>query len=216
MCGACDSVCDDEECCCDSEMTGFGPARIGARVPSMELSAYDPKKDDLVKIDTAELLGKWVIYFFYPADFTFVCPTELEEMAGLYAEFQKEGAEVLSVSTDTAFAHKAWHDTSDAIKKIQYPMVADPDGSLSMLFGTYIEEGDDAGLSLRGTFIVDPKGVLKTIEIHDNAIGRSGKELLRKLRAAKFVAEHGGNVCPASWEPGDDTLKPGIGLVGKI
>lgn len=207
-------MCGD--CACESDTPMIGTLSIGDTLPTMELSVYDPKKDDLAKVNTKDLLGKWVVYFFYPADFTFVCPTELEEMAGLYAEFQKEGAEVLSVSTDTAFAHKAWHDTSDAIKKIEYPMVADPDGSLSMLFGTYITEGEDAGLSLRGSFIVDPKGVLKTIEIHDNAIGRSGKELLRKLRAAKFVAEHGGNVCPASWEPGDDTLKPGIDLVGKI
>ncbi len=189
---------------------------IGDTLPSMELAAYDPKKDDITTIKTKDLLGKWLIYFFYPADFTFVCPTELEEMADLYAQFTKEGAEVLSVSTDTVFAHKAWHDNSPAIKKIQYPMVADPDGSLSMLFGTYIAEGEDAGLSLRGSFIVDPAGVLKAMEINDNAIGRSGKELLRKLRAAKFVAEHGGSVCPASWEPGAETLKPGIGLVGKI
>jgi len=165
---------------------------------------------------TESFKGKWMVYFFYPADFSFVCPTELEEMAKLYDEFKKEGAEVLAVSTDTVYTHKAWHDHSEAIKKVQFPMVADPDGSLSMLFGTYIDDGDDAGLSLRGSFIVSPDGVLKTIEIHDNAIGRSGKELLRKLRAAKFVAEHSGNVCPASWEPGEDTLKKGMDLVGKI
>lgn len=201
--------------CCGDEAMG-GTLEIGDKLPEMELPAYDPKKDDETIIKTKDLLGKWVIYFFYPADFTFVCPTELEEMAEMYADFVKEGAEVLSVSTDTVFAHKAWHDMSPAIKKIKYPMVADPDGSLSMLFGTYISEGGDAGLSLRGSFIVDPEGVLKTIEINDNAIGRSGKELLRKLRAAKFVSEHGGNVCPASWEPGEDTLKKGMDLVGKI
>lgn len=206
---------DEKLCSCGDDMVN-GTLEIGDKLPEMELPAYDPKKDDITTVKTKDLLGKWVIYFFYPADFTFVCPTELEEMAEMYADFQKEGAEVLSVSTDTVFAHKAWHDTSEAIKKITYPMVADPDGSLSMLFGTYISEGEDVGLSLRGTFIVDPEGVLKTIEINDNAIGRSGKELLRKLRAAKFVAEHGGNVCPASWEPGEDTLKKGIDLVGKI
>lgn len=207
---------NEEECMCDHGEELMGSLAIGDTLPEMELPAYDPKKDDFTKVNTKDLLGKWVIYFFYPADFTFVCPTELEEMADLYPEFQKEGAEVLSVSTDTTFAHKAWHDNSAAIKKIQYPMIADPDGSLSMLFGTYIPEGDDAGLSLRGSFLVSPEGVLKTIEIHDNAIGRSGKELLRKLRAAKFVAEHGGNVCPASWEPGEETLQPGVDLVGKI
>jgi peroxiredoxin (alkyl hydroperoxide reductase subunit C) len=187
--------------------------RIGDSLPDMELRAYDPKKDEDVTLKTADYKGKWQIYFFYPADFTFVCPTELEEMADMYADFQKEGAEVFSVSTDTVFTHKAWHDESAAIKKVQFPMIADRTGELSHLFGTYIEE---EGNSLRGTFIIDPNGVLKTIEINHNDIGRSGKELLRKLRAAKFVNEHGGQVCPASWEPGEDTLKPGLDLVGKI
>jgi peroxiredoxin (alkyl hydroperoxide reductase subunit C) len=187
--------------------------RIGDSLPDMELRAYDPKKDEDVTLMTANYKGKWQIYFFYPADFTFVCPTELEEMADMYADFQKEGAEVFSVSTDTVFTHKAWHDESEAIKKVQFPMIADRTGELCHLFGTYIEE---EGNSLRGTFIIDPNGVLKTIEINHNDIGRSGKELLRKLRAAKFVNEHGGQVCPASWEPGDDTLKPGLDLVGKI
>jgi peroxiredoxin (alkyl hydroperoxide reductase subunit C) len=187
--------------------------RIGDSLPDMELRAYDPKKDEDVTLKTADYKGKWQIYFFYPADFTFVCPTELEEMADMYADFQKEGAEVFSVSTDTVFTHKAWHDESAAIKKVQFPMIADRTGELCHLFGTYIEE---EGNSLRGTFIIDPNGVLKTIEINHNDIGRSGKELLRKLRAAKFVNEHGGQVCPASWEPGDDTLKPGLDLVGKI
>lgn len=187
--------------------------RIGDSFPDMELKAYDPKKDEEVTVKTADYKGKWQIYFFYPADFTFVCPTELEEMADMYADFQKEGAEVFSVSTDTVFAHKAWHDESAAIKKVQFMMIADRTGELSHLFGTYIEE---EGNSLRGTFIIDPNGVLKTIEINHNDIGRSGKELLRKLRAAKFVNEHGGQVCPASWEPGEATLKPGMDLVGKI
>lgn len=190
--------------------------RIGDTLPELTLSAYHPGKDEVVTLNTADYKGKWKIFFFYPADFTFVCPTELEEMADNYDEFKKEGAEVFSVSTDTVFSHKAWHDNSKAIAKIAYPMVADPAGKLSRLFGVYIGEGDDAGLALRGTFIVDPNGVLKTIEIHDNAIGRSAKEALRKLRAAKFVAEHGGNVCPAAWEPGEETLKPGMDLVGKI
>jgi len=157
--------------------------------------------------------GKWLILFFYPADFTFVCPTELEEMADTYEAFQKENAEIVSVSTDTAFAHKAWYDVSDTIKKIKFPMAADPTHTLTNMMGTHIDED---GLSLRGTFIVDPDGVLKTIEINDNSIGRSAKETLRKLQAAKFVREHGDKVCPANWNPGDDTLEPGIDLVGKI
>ncbi len=190
--------------------------KIGDTLPELVLSAYNPLTDEEVSLKMWDFKGKWMIFFFYPADFTFVCPTELEEMADNYPAFQAEGAEVFSVSTDTVFVHKAWHDHSEAIKKIKYPMVADPAGALSKLFGVYITAGGDAGLALRGTFIVDPEGVLKTIEINDNAIGRSAKETLRKLRAAKFVAEHGGNVCPASWEPGGETLKPGMDLVGKI
>jgi peroxiredoxin (alkyl hydroperoxide reductase subunit C) len=190
---------------------------IGSTLTETTLHAYDPKKDEEVHLATQEYKGKnWLIFFFYPADFTFVCPTELEEMAGLYEEFVKEGAEVLSVSTDTVFVHKAWHDNSPAIKKVMFPMVADSTGELSKMFGVYITIGGDAGLAQRGTFIISPDGVLKTIEIHDNSIGRSAKETLRKLKAAKFVAEHGGNVCPAAWEPGGETLQPGMDLVGKI
>jgi peroxiredoxin (alkyl hydroperoxide reductase subunit C) len=189
----------------------MNPVCIGQKVSDFELEAY--VNDEFTKVKLSDYRGKWVALIFYPADFTFVCPTELEEAATYHAEFKKLGAEIMSVSTDTAFVHKAWHDTSPAIAKVKYPMLADPTGRVCRMFGTYI---DDEGLSLRGTFIIDPKGVLKTIEIHDNAIGRSAKELLRKVRAAKFVASHSGNVCPASWEPGDDTLKPGIDLVGKI
>ncbi len=197
--------------------------RIGDKLPEMTLTAYDPIKDKTIDIKTSDYhekgkkKGKWVVLMFYPADFTFICPTELEEMAGLYPEFQKLDAEVLSVSCDTAFVHKAWHDNSPAIKKVKYPMVADPTGILAKLFGVYIHEGEDAGLAQRGTFIVDPEGKLITMEIHDNSVGRSAKETLRKLKAAKFVSDNGGiQVCPASWEPGDDTLKPGLNLVGKI
>ncbi len=187
------------------------PLEIGDSVPEIPFTAYHEDKEK--KMNTKDMLGKWAIYFFYPADFTFVCPTELEELANMYEDFQKEGAEIVSVSTDTVFAHKAWHDKSPAIGKIKFPMVADPTSELCHIFGTYIEE---EGLSLRGTFLVDPDGILKAIEINHNDIGRSAKELLRKLRAAKFVRENGGQVCPASWEPGSDTLKPGLDLVGKI
>ncbi len=184
--------------------------RIGHVIPDLELEAYH--NDEVKTVRLSDYRGRWLVLFFYPADFTFVCPTELEEMADLYPEFQKLDAEVLSVSTDTVYVHKAWHDTSKAIRKIRFPMIADPTGNLCREFGTYIPE---AGLSLRGTFLVDPQGVLKTIEIHDNSIGRSAKELLRKLQAAQFVAKHG-EVCPASWEPGKKGLKPGLDLVGKI
>lgn len=185
--------------------------KINQIVPEFKLQAY--QGDEIKDIELSDYKGKWVVVMFYPADFTFICPTELEEMADLYDKFKEEGAEVFSVSTDTVFTHKAWHDQSTAVSKIKFPMLADPAGNLSRMFGTYIEE---EGLALRGTFIIDPDGALKTMEIHDNSVGRSGKETLRKLRAAKFVKEHGGQVCPASWEPGKETLKPGLDLVGKI
>lgn len=185
--------------------------KINHVVPDFELEAY--VDDDFRKIKLSEYKGKWVVLVFYPADFTFVCPTELEDAAKHYEEFKKLGAEVMSISRDTVFVHKAWHDNSPAIKSVQYPMLADPTGRICRLFDTYIEED---GLSLRGTFIIDPDGVLKTIEVHDNSIGRSTKELLRKLQAAIFVRENKGNVCPVSWEPGGSTLKPDIDLVGKI
>ncbi|SYZ73114.1 Alkyl hydroperoxide reductase subunit C [Candidatus Zixiibacteriota bacterium] len=185
--------------------------KIGEKVPDFEAEAFFG--GDTRKIKFSDYRGKWVVMLFYPADFTFVCPTELEEAADHYNSFKEMGAEVLSASTDTVFVHKAWHDNSPAIKKIQYPMLADPTGNLCRMFGTYIEH---EGLSFRGTFIIDPDGVLKSYEIHDNSIGRNTREILRKLRAAKFVRESDGLVCPASWEPGKQTLKPGMDLVGKI
>ena len=185
--------------------------KIGQKVQDFELDAF--QNDDVKKVKLSDYKGKWVVFLFYPADFTFICPTELEEAANYYEEFKKAGAEILSVSTDTVYVHKAWHDVSPAIKKIKFPMGADPTGKLCREFGTYIEE---AGLSWRGTFIIDPDGILKAFEIHDNSIGRSAKEILRKVQAAKFVRENKGEVCPASWEPGKKTLKPGLDLVGKI
>jgi len=185
--------------------------KINSKVPDFEAEIYQNK--DIRKVKLSEYLGKWVVLIFYPADFTYICPTELEEAQSLYGEFQKLGAEVISVSTDKVFSHKAWHDTSPAISKVEYPMLADPTGAISKLFDVYIEESGEA---LRGTFIIDPDGILKTIEVHNNDIGRSAGETLRKLQAGIFVREHGGNVCPANWEPGKDTLKPGTDLIGKI
>ncbi|MCR4335375.1 MAG: redoxin domain-containing protein [archaeon] len=184
---------------------------IGEPIADMELDAYQDDEEKKVKL--SDYKGKWLVVVFYPADFTFVCPTELEELADSYEDFKKEGAEIVSVSTDTVYVHKAWHDNSEAIKKINFPMIADPTGKMCRAFGTYIEE---EGLSLRGSFIVDPDGILKAFEMNDNSIGRSAQELLRKLQAAKFVREHKGLVCPANWKPGKDTLKPGLDLVGKI
>ncbi len=189
----------------------FEVVKVGQPVPEFEMAAF--QNDEIKDIKLSDYEGKWVVLMFYPADFTFVCPTELEDMATLYSQFQEAGAEVISVSTDTAFVHKAWHDTSDAIGKVDYPMGADPTGEVSQLFDVYI---DDEGLALRGTFIIDPDGILKTAEIHDLGIGRSAAETLRKLTAAKFVHEFGDQVCPANWTPGADTLTPGLDLVGKI
>jgi NADH-dependent peroxiredoxin subunit C len=185
--------------------------KINSQVQDFELDAY--QDGEIKKIKLSDYLGKWVILIFYPADFTFVCPTELEDASKRYDEVKKLGGEIMSVSTDTAFVHKAWHDGSPAISHIQYPMLADPTGRVAREFGVYI---DDEGLALRGTFIINPDGILKTMEVHDNGIGRSASEMLRKLQAAKFVHEHGDAVCPASWQPGDSTLKPGVDLIGKI
>ncbi|MBI5222283.1 MAG: redoxin domain-containing protein [Candidatus Magasanikbacteria bacterium] len=184
---------------------------INKKIPDLTLDAY--YRGEIKKIKLGNYKGKWLVLIFYPADFTFICPTELEEAAELYPEFKKLGAEVLSVSTDTAFVHKAWHDQSRAIKNVKYPMLADPTAKLCRALGTYIEE---EGVSLRASFIIDPNGLIKAYEVHDNSIGRSIYELLRKLQAAKFVSEHKGQVCPVSWKPGKKTLRPSLKLVGKI
>lgn len=184
---------------------------INEPAPAFTQDAY--VNDQIKKISLADYKGKWVILFFYPADFTFICPTELGEMADQHAQFQKINTEVISVSTDTGFVHKAWHDSSETIKKIRFPMLADPTASVCKAYGTYIEE---EGLSLRGTFIIDPDGILKAYELHDNSIGRSAEELMRKIQAAQYVHAHGGEVCPAGWKPGAKTLRPGLDLVGKI
>lgn len=187
------------------------PPAVGKIVPDFELDTYLNDKIEKKKISSYR--GKWLILFFYPGDFTFVCPTELSELAAAYAKFQEIGAEIVSVSCDSVFSHKAWHDSSPTIKEVKYPMAADPSGALSRALGIYLA---DEGVSLRGTFIVDPEGVIRAIEVNDNSIGRSAAELYRKLQAAQYVASHGGEVCPASWKPGEGTLKPGVGLVGKI
>lgn len=184
---------------------------INSYIPDFKANAF--QKGQFKTITNEDVKGKWGIFFFYPADFTFVCPTELEDMADNYDEFKKLGVEIYSVSTDTHFVHKAWHETSPSIRKIQYPMLADPTGALSRALGVYIEE---EGLAYRGTFLFNPEGQIKVCEIHDNGIGRNASELLRKVEAALFVAENDGEVCPAKWKRGDKTLKPSIDLVGKI
>lgn len=171
------------------------------------------KQGKFIDVTEADLKGKWSVVFFYPADFTFVCPTELEDLADNYADFQKLGVEIYAVSTDTHFSHKAWHDVSPAIKKIDYVMVGDPTHAISRNFEVLIEE---AGLADRGTFVIDPAGKIQIIEVNAGGIGRDAKELLRKVKAAQYVASHPGEVCPAKWQEGEKTLAPSLDLVGKI
>jgi peroxiredoxin len=187
---------------------------INSQIPEFSVMAFHD--DQFKTVTNSDLKGKWSIFFFYPADFTFVCPTELGDMADKYEKLKGMGVEVYSVSTDTHYVHKAWHDASDTIKKIKFPMLADPTGALSRAFGVYIEDGEDGGLAYRGTFLVNPEGKIKVAEIHDNGIGRNAEEVVRKVQAAQFVASHDGEVCPAKWTPGAATLKPGVNLVGKI
>ena len=184
---------------------------INAQAPEFKVQAFH--NGSFKEVSSADIAGKWAIFFFYPADFTFVCPTELVDLAEQYENFQKLGVEVYSVSTDSHFTHKAWHDASDSINKITYPMLADPTGVLTRGFGVHIEE---EGMAYRGTFLVNPEGKVKVAEIQDNSIGRNAEELLRKVEAALFVASHDGEVCPAKWKQGETTLKPSIDLVGKL
>ncbi len=184
---------------------------INTKLQPFNATAYH--NGDFVELTEKDVLGKWSIFFFYPADFTFVCPTELGDVADYYEQLQEMGVEVYSVSTDTHFTHKAWHDTSDTIGKIKFPMIGDPTGRITRNFGVMIE---DEGLALRGTFVMNPEGEIKVIETHDLGIGRSAKELVRKVQAAQYIANHDGEVCPASWQPGEETLAPSLDLVGKI
>ena len=184
---------------------------INKEVSEFSVQAYVNVKFETVKKE--DILGKWSVFFFYPADFTFVCPTELEDLANKYAEFKAAGCEIYSVSCDTHFVHKAWHDASDRIKKIQYVMLADPNHDLARDFDVLIE---GAGLSERGSFIVNPEGKIVSYEVNAGNVGRNADELFRKLQACQFVHEHGDEVCPAKWKPGAETLKPTLDLVGQL
>src|SRR6478752_3243180 len=184
---------------------------VNTEILPFRASAYH--NGEFTTVTEADLHGKWSVVFFYPADFTFVCPTELGDLADNYATFQELGVEIYSVSTDTHFTHKAWHDTSDTIGKIQYPMIGDPSGVVTTNFGV-MREGQ--GLADRGTFLVDPDGVIQFTEVTAEGIGRNAVELIRKVKAAQYVRSHPGEVCPAKWEEGDDTLAPSLDLVGKI
>jgi peroxiredoxin len=184
---------------------------INSDLKPFKTEAY--KDGKFVTVTDADVKGNWAVFFFYPADFTFVCPTELEDLADNYEAFQKLGVEIYSVSTDTHFSHKAWHDTSPAIGKIKYTMLGDATGTITRNFDVMIEE---AGLADRGTFVVDPEGKIQIVEVTAGGIGRDASELLRKVKAAQYVASHPGEVCPAKWQEGEETLAPSLDLVGKI
>lgn len=184
---------------------------INTKIKPFKAQAF--KQGTFIEVSDADLQGKWAVFFFYPADFTFVCPTELGDVADYYEEFQKMGVEIYSVSTDTHFTHKAWHDSSETIGKIQYTMIGDPTGTLTRNFDNMREE---MGLADRGTFIIDPEGIIQAVEVTSEGIGRNAEELMRKVKAAQYVAAHPGEVCPAKWKEGEATLAPSLDLVGKI
>ncbi|GLS27639.1 alkyl hydroperoxide reductase subunit C [Marinibactrum halimedae] len=186
-------------------------ALINTKIKPFNATAF--KQGEFVEVSDKDLEGKWSVFFFYPADFTFVCPTELGDLADHYDAFQSMGVEIYSVSTDTHFTHKAWHDSSDTIGKIQYTMIGDPTGEITRNFEV-MREGQ--GLADRGTFVVDPEGVIQAMEITAEGIGRDAEDLLRKVKAAQYVASHPGEVCPAKWKEGEATLAPSLDLVGKI
>ena len=184
---------------------------INTQVQPFKATAF--QAGEFIEVSEETFKGQWSAIVFYPADFTFVCPTELEDLADLYDEFKQIGVEIYGVSCDTHFAHKAWHDTSEAIGKVKYPLIGDPTGRLARAFQVMIEE---EGIALRGTFLINPEGEIKLCEVHDNGIGRNASELLRKVKAAQYVASHPGEVCPAKWKDGEKTLTPSLDLVGKI
>ena len=184
---------------------------INTQVQPFKVNAFHNGK--FIEVTEESLKGKWSVLIFMPAAFTFNCPTEIEDAANNYEAFQKAGAEVYIVTTDTHFSHKVWHETSPAVGKAKFPLIGDPTHQLTNAFGVHIAE---EGLALRGTFVINPEGEIKIAEIHDLGVGRSAVELLRKVGAAQHVAANPGEVCPAAWQPGEETLAPSLDLVGKI
>jgi peroxiredoxin (alkyl hydroperoxide reductase subunit C) len=188
-------------------------AIIGESAPEFVMDTYFPEAEEVEKVNLDDFKGKWLIIIFYPADFTFVCPTELRDMAERYSDIVELGGEVLAVSTDTVFTHKAWLESEKLLEDVKYPMAADHNGKVAIDYGVYI---DDTGLSQRGTFIIDPDGILRAIYTVDEPIGRSSSEIVRLLKALKFVREHPGSACPARWDEGSTVLKPSIKIAGHV
>lgn len=186
---------------------------IDQKFSHFSLETYNPEKEEIERVKNEDFKDRWLILFFYPADFTFVCPTELLDMKQFHDEFKKLKTDVVVVSTDTVYTHKAWIETEELLKGLKYLMAADHNGKFSRELGIYDEE---KGIAQRAVFIIDPEGVLRATEIVSDSIGRNGKEILRKLKALQYVREHPGNVCPANWEEGEATLEPGIKKAGKV
>lgn len=201
-----DACCSNDAYCCDN----FPIARVGEQAPCFAGTAFI--NGEIKEISLEDYKGKWVVFFFYPADFTFVCPTELGGLADVYDDLKQKGVEVISCSTDTEWCHKVWADISPVIKTVKYPMLADPSGVVCEAYGVYQENG----LAQRGRFIIDPDGVIKSIEITDGPLGRNTDEIIRQLEALQHMRKHPGMACPMSWKPGAKDLKPGIDLAGKI
>ncbi|GAA4699596.1 alkyl hydroperoxide reductase subunit C [Nocardioides conyzicola] len=185
--------------------------QIGSTITPFQLNAY--RNGEFIEVNERDFAGRWNVLMFYPGDFTYVCPTELEDLAEHYDEFAKLGVEVYSASTDSHFAHKVWHDSSSAVGKVQFAMLADPALRFARAFDVLVEQ---TGQALRGTFVIDPEGVIRVLEVHDDGVGRNAAELLRKVKAAQYVATHPGEVCPAKWDNDEAALAPTFDLVGKI
>lgn len=190
-------------------------AKVGQPVPEFTMEAFDPTEGGFVKVDLGALRkeGKWVILFFYPADFTFVCPTELADLAARHEDLKKLGAEVISVSTDTQYSHMAWKTSERLLENVRFKMGSDPTGEVSRFFDVW---DYDSGLALRGTFVINPDGVLVSSEINFFNVGRNVDELVRKVEANTYLIDHPAEVCPAKWTPGGKTLTPNDAMVGKV
>ncbi len=186
---------------------------VGKQVPDFEAQAYFPQDKTVEKIKLSDYQGQWVVLCFYPADFTFVCPTEINSIARVYSELQKLNVEVLAVSTDTVFSHKVWHESSELIKPVKFPMVSDPKGAVCRLYEVYDE---DEGVAVRGRFLIDPDRILRAVEVVYPNVGRNVKELIRQVKAFQYVREHPDEIAPAGWEPGKKTFKPGIEIAGEV
>jgi peroxiredoxin (alkyl hydroperoxide reductase subunit C) len=196
-------------------MTDGKTVTVGMDVPNFEMETYDPVERAFGKLslDQVKSQKKWTILVFYPADFTFVCPTELADLSEKYETLKQLGAEVISVSTDTKFSHLAWQDAEKLLAGVKYPMGADPTGAVSRLFGVY---DCGTGLALRGTFIINPSGKLVSAEINFYNVGRNADELLRKMEANVYLLGHPDEACPARWKQGAKTLKPSAKMVGHV